>query len=216
MEAQVFLDFISLQNDRVPSYVRKMTQQDMESSFNEATRGDEAGHLQGSLSRSELLEALMRMAYKSKLRHTKLHQQLQTFLNAYIRPTFRKSEIISVRALIRRSKILNALLWENKVGLMRIYEAFEDAADEFTLESADELLNKMPQADGEIKPIISKDSMLKWYFVYSKMTVLDDQKSGARYKYLSYVEFLEMLCRVALKVADNHDAPVYVKVERLL
>ena len=79
-----------------------------------------------------------------------------------------------MRIQIRQSKILNALLWENKVGLMRIYEAFEDADNKFTLESADELLNYIPQPDGVIKPLISKDSMLKRYFIYSKMTVLDD------------------------------------------
>lgn len=76
--------------------------------------------------------------------------------------------------------------------------------------------------EGMFKPIISR-TLLKWCFVFSKMTVLDDQKEeeSSRYHYIKFVEFVEMVCRVAIRVyPDNggkgRSTPVHVKVEHLL
>ena len=35
------------------------------------------------------------------------------------------------------------------------------------------------------------------HFTYSMMTVIDDQVNQKKYQYLEYVEFLEMICRIA-------------------
>ena len=74
--------------------------------------------------------------------------------------------------------------------------------------------------EGEIKPIISR-TLLKWCFVFSKMTVLDEEEDSMRYHSIAYVEFLEMLCRVAIRVYPDNSGqgrttPVHLKVENLL
>lgn len=66
----------------------------------------------------------MRMAMKTKLIHSKLYQELQPFLNAYIRPFFQKSEILSIRAQLRGSKKLNVFLWENRVSMLKIFDSY--------------------------------------------------------------------------------------------
>lgn len=49
------------------------------------------------------------------------------------------------------------------------------------------------------------------------MTVIDEVKNRSRFNRLVYVEFLEMLCRVALFVGQvGPDRPVEVKVYELL
>lgn len=49
------------------------------------------------------------------------------------------------------------------------------------------------------------------------MTVLDEVKNRSRYNRLVYVEFLEMLCRVALHVGKlGPDRPVEIKLYELL
>jgi len=89
---------------------------------------------------------LLRLGRESCLRHDKLSGYLGKFLDAYVTKLSKKSEIAGVRAEIRSSKKLGLLLWDNRVALKQIYEAFEHPRDGFSLEAADALLNGMESA----------------------------------------------------------------------
>ena len=47
-------------------------------------------------------------------------------MNAYVRPFFQKSEILSIRAKLRASKKLNVFLWENRVSMLMIFDAYTE------------------------------------------------------------------------------------------
>ena len=50
---------------------------------------------------------------------------------------------------MRASKKLNVFLWENRVSMLKIFDTYKDMEEkkQFTLESADKLVNYMVQDD---------------------------------------------------------------------
>ena len=57
--------------------------------------------------------------------------------------------------------------------------------------------------------------MIEESFVFSMMTVLYENKSMKKYDFLKFIEFLEMLCRIALQCVPIVDT-IEVKVYELL
>mmetsp|Transcript_28843 Transcript_28843/g.43554 ORF Transcript_28843/g.43554 Transcript_28843/m.43554 type:complete len:123 (+) Transcript_28843:1829-2197(+) len=52
-------------------------------------------------------------------------------------------------------------------------------------------------------------------FIFSMMTVLNENRSMKKYEYLKFIEFLEMLCRISLQCVPIVDT-IEVKVYNLL
>lgn len=116
---------------------------------------------------------------------------IDDFFELAIKPYYKENTIISIRKIIRRSKELNQLLHDNTVGLQMIWNDFKIKGKGFNIDSARKLvLNLREQAEAYI-PDVAK------CFVYSKMTNLKDSSEPKKYFSLEYVEFLEMLCRIA-------------------
>ena len=66
----------------------------------------------------------------------------------------------------------------------------------------------------QVGELIPRDQ-LRMAFGFSQMTVINEKQNEERYGRLTYVEFLEMLCRAALR-SDESSQPVYAKVQDLL
>ena len=52
---------------------------------------------------------------------------------------------------------------------------------------------------------------MKKSFIYSKMTVKFEQKNVKQYDHLSYVEFLEYLCRIAIFAFGAYEPGLFSK-----
>ena len=77
------------------------------------------------MQRSELYELILRMAqsfiYANYSTKEKISDRLVEFLNFYVNPVKENSKILEHRRIIRASKKLNQLLFENLKGLEIIF-----------------------------------------------------------------------------------------------
>jgi hypothetical protein len=151
-----------------------------------------------------------------------LADNLGNFFNHYIKPVIDKSKIKHKRLDIRKNQKLNDLLVANETDLTRIYQDYsENKRGDFTLASAKRLLNSMKDHG-----TLVESAILKRCFIYSEMTVAHEASKSKKYTYLYYVEFLELLCRVAPYIPQNtcqhggapthNHVPIHLKVINLL
>ena len=145
-----------------------------------------------------------------------------------------KSPVLTVRHQIRANKKLNAMLYQHRQQLIRIYNQYKHPKRGFAIEEAYQLLNtqgiqigeleddqlthivddadreeKVGQAQELLKTIpegelvIIGSEQLKQCFYFSQMTVIDEDMNLQKYKRLLFIEFLEMLSRVAIEGCPN-------------
>lgn len=84
----------------------------------------------------------------------------------------------------------------------------------FNLNSAKRLLIKLRGRDFKVN-----DAKIEQAFLYSLLTVVDEIENSDKYDHLSFVEFLEMLCRLALElivIRDTENDGIEYKVYKLL
>lgn len=92
----------------------------VDNAFIRATRDDEGFGLAGTLCRGEFLETILRVAHAMKpKKHVSDH--LEGFLKTYLEPTLEESDILPQRKIIRESKRLNQLLYDNTKSLTYIF-----------------------------------------------------------------------------------------------
>ena len=92
--------------------------------------------------------------------------------------------------------MVNILLHSNRSGINKIFNFYKNSKHGFNLESMDRMLEEMKDEEFHAK--------LKSMFRHSKMTVLADSGGKSRkYHSLVYVEFLELLCRLAFEMAEH-------------
>ena len=87
---------------------------------------------------------------------------LVDFFSIYIDPYFEASKIFIHRKEIRDSKHLNKLLYDNSSGLRLIYEKSKSAENQFTIESACEIISPLKHDE-----LIINISKIKECFLYS-------------------------------------------------
>lgn len=123
----------------------KLQRAQFELCFISATRSDGVKALQGDLQRGELLDFLMRCAqqwvrqeygYKEMV-----HPHLAEFFDAYVAPAAEHSRLEEQRLIIRKSKRLNELLYDNHQGLTEVFEHCKQPTEhsrqpQFTFEAA--------------------------------------------------------------------------------
>ena len=63
--------------------------------------------------------------------------------------------------------------------------------------------------------ITINEKQIQQFFIYSLMTIKEEEKNTKKYKFLNYVEFLEMFCRVALACIPMKET-IEFKVHKLL
>ena len=113
-----------------------------------------------------------------------------------MQPTYDQTTMYEHRSQIRGNDFLNKLLHDNNNGLRSIYERYKDELNFFTMESAIQLFKELKDENFKMK-----SNKIKEQFVLSLMTVIDETIPNKikKYEYLLYVEFLEMICRIALE-----------------
>ena len=119
------------------------------------------------------------------------------------------STMLDHRTQIRNNNFLNKLLHDNTNGLRSIYERYKNDSNLFTLECANNIFEDLQHPDYSMTPCQIQDQ-----FVLSLMTVIDETKIN-KYVHLVFVEFLELICRVALVGLDVEDLIEY-KVHMML
>lgn len=82
---------------------------------------------------------------------------------------------------------VNQLLQNNRNHLQTIFGHYKHKKDGFTVESATILLESQNLSI----------SLIERLFRYSKMTVMSSSRTDRNHYHLTYVEFLELLCRLA-------------------
>ena len=138
-------------------------------------------------------------------------EALRQFIENFLEPLMKTSNMLIHRRNMRQSKKLNELLFDNKVALASIFEHFKDPKAGFTIEKAGLMLAKL--FDSLIKTIDS--AKIKECFVYSLMTIQNEHCNRLKYLSLLAIEFQEFICRVAI-VAVNLVDTVEIKVYNLL
>ena len=116
---------------------------------------------------------------------------------------------------------MNDLLYANNEGLTRAFILAKQgarSADEpkyFTVECAREFF--LTFTERKLWKVTADD--VNKYFVYSLMTIFDEHEKSIKYNYLSQIEWVEMLCRLALigfKGTEIDLEPISSKVEHFL
>ena len=183
----------------------------IENAFIKANRHDKETSLRGTLNRSEFLYFLLMLIwtrYGFSLNRKfgsgtvdvgpdvkDIQRYVDDFIEDLFLPEYNSSSIHTDRTLIRSSDSLNLLLFDNKDFLSKLYSQY--SKDQiFTLESAKKML--LERVQGKIESThFSKLKVTEW-FNFSQMTVKDERKDREKYYQMSYIEFLEMVCRAAV------------------
>ena len=105
---------------------------------------------------------------------------------------------------MRNNARLNELLFDNLKPLKELYDGAKIPRKGFTLQAAQNLFWEF---EG-IKEKMSLDK-LEQCFVFSMMTVLNEQETLKKYETLLFVEFLDMFCRVAHCISEYQDTIDY-------
>ena len=123
----------------------------------------------------------------------KVSDHLEGFLEYYIESAYQQSTIEPIRELIRPNRRLNQLLYDNRFGIRRFHNDLMEIKG-FTFESARKFFNVLQDKKKKDEDLVLD---LRYHFVYSKMTNLEDLVDTDEYLRLQYVEFMEMIVRVA-------------------
>ena len=70
----------------------------------------------------------------------------EEFLKIYIDPFYEKSRIVPIRQIIRGSKKLNQLLFDNRTAIKEYYDELKNG-DNFDYESAQKFFNTLQSAE---------------------------------------------------------------------
>ena len=106
--------------------------------------------------------------------------------------------LIDLRKDIRQSSKLNELLFDNHKGLFGVFDHIRNKFNfnqpgRFTMQAAFEFFKILIQENR--LPFTLE--LVKQSFVLSQMTIINEDKNMEKYYYLVFVEFQEMICRLA-------------------
>ena len=119
--------------------------------------------------------------------------RLNEFIHIYLHHFYGTSVILEHRAASRESKHLNQLLYDNERPLELVFDKIKGQGKVVTLPAITKFFTALNHPDLAIS---ARD--IEECFVFSMMTVLYEDQHMKRYEGLQPVEFLEMLCRLAI------------------
>ena len=173
------------------------------------------------LNRGQFIEALIRIAKAKYLEVNitkSLHEALEMLVCEHIAKEWTTCRWHDLRVSRIWTVEVNDLLDANLEGLKKVYSMFRDlkAVNKkrwMDLKDADQFMQQM-MPELKVNTKISR----KCYFL-SKMTCSDEQSKIEQYNRLQFVEFLEMLCRIAhehFEDAYTRDWPYLEKLKTVL
>lgn len=184
----------------------------LELCFISATSEDETLGLRSAMQRSELLNFLVRLAktmvYQNYSTKDPVSQHLPEFFELYVMPVVKDCTCHSHRQQIRKSKRLNELLFDNHQGLLRIFDfvlTLGGARDPYKGKCsriATEAYFSLFRGPGEM---VLDQRTIHECFIFSQMTIKNEPRMLNKYSYLEFVEFQEMVCRIAIRGNTQHE-----------
>lgn len=220
-----FLDRVYSGNSALSNY-KKVQRSQVELCFIGATRTDDTKGLKSAMQRSELLDFLLRLAIQFLKANFEtrepLSHHLQFFFNSYVRRITEESPIERHRRIIWRSTVLNEFLFDNHEGLNELYldakrsRGHGPLANKFTIEAANRFFSPLKgETLNDYGPLLLNSRLIEDSFIYSQMSIWNEHDDNDKYLYLHFVEFQEMLCRIA-NGAVNTGEDIEVKVYLLV
>jgi hypothetical protein len=120
---------------------------------------------------------------------------LLIFVSLFLKPVEAKSTFLKERDSMRASKPLNKNLYENRAGIQYIFDK---------LRGGEAMVPKAKLTDFMKTILKSYDGFdnleLHTVFVHSLEIVVDDHRNAQKYWYLTFPEYIEYICRIALKL----------------
>lgn len=223
-----FIDEAQSSNPELDN-VKKMFRSQVELCFIGATRNDDTKGLKSAMQRSELLDFLLRTSQQFVSNNhggkEPASNHLEFFMDQFVIKATIRSNIERHRRIIRHSRSLNELLYENHEGLSEIFEdakkipgnhPAKNRERRFTLECARQLFSQFNGLVAEgLGEICLRQKIIDDCFIFSMMTVLNEDDHMNKYQHLNFVEFQEMLCRIAI-VSNKAALVIADKVYRWL
>ena len=176
----------------------RLTRAELELSFIASTRFDDTKGLKSAMQRMELIEFILRVGknwIKKVYPKAQPSEHLSEFLNVFLTPTHDESRCILHRKVIRGSSKVNQLLFDNLKSLEALWVYHKASSLGFTKDSASALFYHGLESFTEIE-LSLRD--IEESFLFAMMTVLNEHRNMNKYFSLLFVEFLEMLCRIAI------------------
>lgn len=177
--------------------------------------------LKSTMQRSQLYDFLMRLCqawvraqYNSR---ESVAAHISQFFEVFIYPVVDASKIIARRKTIRASAKLNELLFDNHKDLLAIYEYAKNPEDDptsgtFTLAESQEFFAEL----SEIGNLGLSSKQIQESYISSMMTNLQEHKSLQKYDHVTFWEFQEMVCRVAMVSPALDLDTIEFKVQRII
>lgn len=196
-----------------------MSKADLENTFIRATRHGDTGNTKSPMNRSEFIDFIVRLGHKFVVAKygvkEQIHERLDEFFQHWVLPISSLSTDVHIREEIRQSAKLNELLFDNHEGIRSVFESYnklEGSSKGFTLNCARQFFSLF---QGPTKMDV-KDEDIERCFVHSIMTITHESTMMAKYTYLIFIEFQEMLCRLAyvgIRDVENIEFKVFVLLE---
>jgi len=165
----------------------------MEIQYIRCCRNQNVKGILGKLRRFEFIEYFVRIG-KSSFPFMSTSLSLMIYISLFMKPYAEKSTFLKERESIKACMPLNKSLHENRGGIDLIFNKLKGTHDTMIHKTkmsnyTKELMKSNPDFDN-IK--------IHSIFVYSLEIIVDDVKETEKYHYITYSEFIEYLCRVAL------------------
>lgn len=186
----------------------------MEIQFIRCVRNQEVNKLNGKLRRFEFIEYFIRIG-KSSFPTMAPSLSLLIYISLFLKPIANNSTFLHERDLIKANMPLNKTLHENRGGLQLIFDK---------LRGNEEMVHKDKIASYTYELTKTRYEFTKLelhaLFIYSLEIIIDEVKDAKKYWYLTHWEFIEYICRVALKlfehVKDEKQGRMEYKVNKLI
>ena len=174
----------------------------MELQFIRTCRNQEENSIRGKLKRFEFMEFILRIGMSAHNYRMSPSLCLMVFIELILKPVADKSTFLHERELIKISRPLNKLLFENRTGLEYIYNKIKENTKMLPRIKINDYISKLLKKQYPDFTILE----IHKHFVYSLEIVQDEHCDSDKYNYLNNVEYLEFLCRIAIKVyEDRHE-----------
>ena len=125
---------------------------------------------------------------------------LMMSIELYLKPVYKNSKFLNDRHTIKTCRPLNKLLYENRNGLEFIYNHLKGQSSTLSKRNAHSFINRL--LTGQHKEFTLLE--IHKQFVYSLETIADEHCDHEKYKCLNYIEFLEFISRIAMKLYDGN------------
>jgi hypothetical protein len=171
----------------------------MELQYIRTCRNQAENGIEGKLRRFEFIEYMVRLGISAHSGKLAPSLALLISIELFLKPVYNESTFLHERELIRASRPLNKLLYENRHGLGFIYDRLKANQPMLSKKNSNAFIQELLTKQYPEFTILE----IHKHFVYSLETVADEHCDFEKYQFLNYIEFLEFICRIAGKLYEE-------------